>query len=72
MNPSAAQNVDMISSNSQREESHNQEAARKVPGNERNRHGGLLFNSHNRATTTVEECDTDSDQQQNLFLNRLH
>ena len=41
-------------------------ATRKVPANERNRHGGLVFttSNHQRGNTTVEECDTDTDQQQ--------
>ena len=50
---------------------HDEAAPRKVPSNERNRHGGLLFTNNTRGNTTVEECDTDTDQQQNNFLNRL-
>jgi hypothetical protein len=66
MNPSEQSNDEMLSQ-------HEEAVARKVPANERNRHGGLLFNSNNnRGNTTVEECDTDTDQQQNNFLNRLH
>ena len=48
---------------------HDEVIARKVP--ERNKNGGLLFTSNQRGNTTVEECDTDTDQQQNNFLNRL-
>ena len=61
---SEQRNDDMLSQ-------HDEAAPRKVPANERNRHGGFLFTTNNRGNTTVEECDTDTDQQQNNFLNRL-
>ena len=47
--------------------------ARKPPAtNERNKNGGLVFNNNTRGTTTVEECDTDTDQQQHNLMNKLH